>query len=56
MHIRVALNTTLLKKSFEQMVAAGRLVHISEMDIQVKKGQSNGFLLSPILAALSAAK
>jgi endo-1,4-beta-xylanase len=56
MHIMVSLNTTLLKKSFQQMAAAGRLVHLSEMDIQVKKGQPNGFLLSPVIASLSAAK
>jgi endo-1,4-beta-xylanase len=56
MHVMVSLNTTLLKKSFEQMAAAGRLVHLSEMDIQVKKGQPNGFLLTPLIASLSAAK
>jgi endo-1,4-beta-xylanase len=56
MHVMVSLNTTLLRKSFQQMAAAGRLVHLSEMDIQVKKGQPNGFPLSLLIASLSAAK
>jgi endo-1,4-beta-xylanase len=56
MHVMVGLNTSLLKQSFQQIAAANRMVHISEMDIQVKKGQPNGFLLSPLIAALSAAK
>jgi endo-1,4-beta-xylanase len=56
MHVMVSLNTTLLKKSFKQVVDAGMLVHISEMDIRIKKGQPNGFLLTTLLGNLLAAK
>jgi endo-1,4-beta-xylanase len=56
MHVMVSLNTTLLKQSFKQMADAGMLVHISELDIQIKKGQPDGFLLTTLLGNLLAAK
>ena len=56
MHFQLRMHTDLLRKSFQQIAEKGKLIHLSEFDINVKSGLPKGGFLSPNLNDLQSAK